>query len=49
MELTQYAGLVVKNSYWIWPDRELSGNTIDLFVKVLGMSFNDTMQHISVE
>ena len=26
-------GLVVKQSFWIWPERELSGNTID-FLKV---------------
>lgn len=47
MELTQYAGLVVRDSCWIWPDHDLSGNTIDLFVKVLGMSFNNAMKHIS--
>ncbi|MCK5845063.1 MAG: hypothetical protein KAG97_10170 [Victivallales bacterium] len=49
MELSQYPGLVIKNSYWIWPEKELSGNTIDFFVKVPGMSFNDTMKHISAE
>ena len=49
MELSQYPELVIKNSYWIWPEKELSGNTIDFFVKVPGMSFNDTMKHISAE
>jgi hypothetical protein len=24
-----YPGLIVKDSYWRWPDRELSGNAID--------------------
>jgi len=31
--LSSPAGLVVKQSFWIWPERELSGNTID-FLKV---------------
>ena len=41
-----YAGLVVKDSYWRWPERELSGNAIDLFVKVLGLSFAQAMGRI---
>lgn len=47
MEILQYPGLVVRQSYWIWPDREMSGNTIDFFVKALGASFNDAMKQIS--
>ena len=47
MEIAQYPGLVVKASYWIWPEREMSGNTIDFFVKVLGASFNNAMREIS--
>jgi hypothetical protein len=34
-ELVAYQGLLLKDSYWRWPQRRLAGNTIDLFVKVL--------------
>ena len=37
----------VRNSYWRWPQRELAGNTIDFFVQVLGLSFNDAMRQIT--
>jgi hypothetical protein len=40
-------GLLLKDSYWRWPQRELAGNTIDFFVKVLGLSFNDAMRLIT--
>lgn len=46
LEIEQYKGLVLKASYWRWPDRDISGNTIDFYVKVLGMSFNDAMKEI---
>ena len=46
LEVEQYKGLILKASYWRWPDRELSGNTIDFHVKVLGMSFTDAMKEI---
>ena len=46
-ELSAYPGLIVKESYWRWPQRELAGNTIDFFVKVLGLSFNDAMRQIT--
>jgi hypothetical protein len=48
---------VVKDSYWRWPaapkpgrggpERDLSGNTIDFFVQVLGLSFHDAMKAIT--
>lgn len=44
--LPDYVGLIVKDSYWRWPDRNLSGNAIDFHVKVLGLSFNDAMRQI---
>ncbi len=28
--------LIVKDSYWRWPERNLSGNAIDFFVRVVG-------------
>ena len=46
-QLPAYPGLIVKESYWRWPDRNLAGNTIDFFVQVLGMSFHDAMRHIT--
>jgi hypothetical protein len=41
-----YPGLIVKDSYWRWPERNLAGNAIDFFVQVLGLSFNDAMRQI---
>lgn len=41
------AGLVIKHSYWAWPDRNIAGNAIDYFVKVEGMTFNQAMQIIT--
>jgi len=29
---------------WTWPERNLSGNTIDFFVKIAGMSFNQAIR-----
>ncbi len=46
-ELPAFPGLIVKESYWRWPQRELAGNTIDFFVKVLSLSFHDAMRHIT--
>lgn len=40
-ELAAYPGLLVKDSYWRWPQRQLAGNAIDFFVQVLGLSFHD--------
>jgi len=44
--LPAYQGLIVKESYWRWPERNLAGNAIDFHVKVLGLSFNDAMRQI---
>ena len=41
------AGLIVKDSYWRWPERELAGNAIDFFMRVLGLSFHDAMRQIT--
>jgi hypothetical protein len=46
LALPAFPGLIVKDSYWRWPQRELAGNTIDFFVKVLGLSFADAMRQI---
>jgi hypothetical protein len=45
-ELTTHKGLLIKDSYWRWPERDQAGNAIDFFVQVLGLSFNDAMRQI---
>jgi hypothetical protein len=46
--LPSYRGLIVKDSYWRWPERNLAGNAIDLHVQVLGLSFHDAMRQITL-
>ena len=45
--LPAYPGLIVKDSYWRWPERHLAGNAIDFCVQVLGLSFHDAMRQIT--
>ena len=45
--LPAYPGLIVKDSYWRWPERNLAGNAIDFHVQVLGHSFHDAMRQIT--
>ena len=45
--LPAYPGLIVKDSYWRWPERNLAGNAIDFFMRVLGLSFHDAMRQIT--
>jgi hypothetical protein len=49
VEVVQYQGLLLKTSYWRWPDRNLAGNAIDFYVKVLGASFNEAMKVLTQE
>ncbi len=42
-----FPGLILKDSYWRWPERDRAGNAIDFFVQVLGMSFHDAMRQIT--
>jgi len=46
LEVEQYRGLILKESYWRWPDRDMAGNAIDFYVKVLGASFSDAMKEL---
>ena len=46
--LPAYPGLIIKDSYWRWPERNLAGNAIDFHVQVLGLSFHDAMRQITV-
>ena len=43
------SGLVVKQNFWIWPDRQIDGNTIDFFIQVEGKTFHQAMQIITAE
>jgi hypothetical protein len=45
--LPAYPGLIVKDSYWRWPERNLAGNAIDFCVQVLDLSFHDAMRLIT--
>jgi len=47
VEIEQYKGLLLKASYWRWPERDLAGNAIDFYTKVLGASFNEAMQELT--
>ncbi len=46
-EIEQYKGVLVKASYWRWPERGLAGNAIDFYMQVLGLSFHDAMREIT--
>ena len=45
-ELAAYKGLLLKDSYWRWPERNLAGNAIDFFMRVLGLTFHEAMRQI---
>ncbi len=45
-ELVTHPGLLLKESYWRWPERNQAGNAIDFCVQVLGMSFHDAMRSL---
>jgi hypothetical protein len=45
--LPAYPGLLLKDSYWRWPERNLAGNAIDFHVQVLGLSFHDAMRRLT--
>ena len=47
VELLEYKGLLVKASYWRWPDRDMAGNAIDFYTKVLHVSFHEAMRELT--
>lgn len=47
LEVEQYSGLLLKAWYWRWPEHDMSGNTIDFYVNVLGLSFSDAMKELT--
>ena len=42
--LPAYPGLIVKDSYWRWPKRNLAGNAIDFCAQDLPMMSRQTMR-----
>ena len=46
-ELPAHPDVIIKDSYWRWPQRDLAGNTIDCFVQVLGLTFHHAMREIT--
>ena len=47
--LPAFPGLIIKDSYWRWPERDKAGNAIDFFVQVLGLSFHEAMRQITAK
>jgi hypothetical protein len=45
-DLVDYPGLILKESYWRWPEQDLAGNSIDFLVEIFGLSFHDAMREI---
>lgn len=45
-ELSAFPGLILKESYWRWPQHNREGNATDFFVHVLKLSFHDAMRQI---
>jgi hypothetical protein len=41
------AFLLYDSAFWRWPNEGRQGNTIDLLVNVLGMSFDQAMRRIA--
>ena len=49
VEVEECKGLLVKASYWRWPDHDMAGNAIDFYIEVLGLSFHDAMNELLAE
>jgi hypothetical protein len=45
-ELREHPGLIVKDSYWRWPERAMQGNAIDFCTQVLRLSFHQAMREL---
>ena len=46
-EPAPYPGLLFKENYWRWPDRDQSGNAIDFLTQILGLTFSQAMAEIT--
>ena len=40
------AGVIVKEHFWTWPEKNIAGNAIDFFTQVEGKSFHEAMEII---
>lgn len=45
--VSHYDDLLIKESFWRWPSRDLEGNAIDFFVQVENKSFREAMDILS--
>jgi hypothetical protein len=45
--IEDHQDLVVKDSYWVWPSRQMKGNAIDFFMMVECCSFHEAMEILS--
>jgi len=43
------AGVIVKNNFWIWSEKNIAGNAIDFFTQIEGKSFHQAMEIITEE
>jgi len=43
----EHPGLIVKDSYWRWPERGLQGNAIDFCTRILRLSFHQAMRELT--
>ena len=41
--------LVVKDSYWVWPSRQMKGNAIDFLMLIECRSFSEAMDILAAE
>ena len=42
--IEDHQDLVLKDSYWVWPSRNMKGNAIDFFMLIECRSFGETME-----
>ena len=47
LAVTAFPGLIVKDSYWRWPERDRAGNAIDFHTHILGRAFHDAMRALT--
>jgi hypothetical protein len=43
------AGVIVKESFWTWSEKNIAGNAIDFFTLVEGKTFNQAMEIITAD
>ena len=47
--IEDHQDLTVKDSYWVWPSRQMKGNAIDFFMLVECRTFHEAMQILAGE